>query len=357
MEFQDYYEVLGVARDASGDEIKKAYRKLALKWHPDQHEGEDLAGAEAKFRRISEAYEVLSDPEKRAKYDRFGRDWEHGQEFQPGAGAGFGGGEHTMSAEEFERAFGGGGGFSSFFQSMFGEDVKRDFGGRPGSHPRYRHRGADARAELQLELSDALAGGKRSFKVPVRASCPTCGGTGFVQSHVCPTCGGVGQVQRTKTVELKIPDGVRDGLELRLRGLGEPGQSAPGSTGDGAAEPGDLYLVLRLKDDSTYRLIGDILEARVPIAPWEALSGTRVDVRTGQGTVSLKVPPGSRTGRRLRLRGQGLARSGGSVGDLEVVLEIDLPSVLNERQIELIEQAADAGAREVRGGARTGVAE
>ena len=354
MEFQDYYEVLGVARDASADDIKKAYRKLALKWHPDQHEGDDLTQVEARFRRISEAYEVLSDPEKRAKYDKFGKDWEHGQEFRPGPGPGTGGAEHTMSAEEFERAFGGGGGFSSFFQSMFGEDMRRDFGGRPEAHPRYQHRGADARAELRLDLSDALTGGKRTFRIPVRVSCPTCGGTGFAQSHVCPSCGGVGQVQRDRTVELKIPNAVRDGLELRLRGLGEPGQSSPGGS---EAEPGDLYLVLRLQDDETYTLAGDSLEARVPIAPWEALSGTRVDVRTGQGTVSLKVPAGTRTGNRLRLRGQGLALAGGGVGDLDVVLVIDLPSHLSERQNELIAQAGEAGSRGVSGGARCGVAE
>ena len=153
MQFQDYYEVLGVARDASADDIKKAYRKLALKWHPDQHAGGEREEAEHRFKSISEAYEVLSDPEKRAPYDRFGENWEHGQEFQPGFG------ERTMSREEFEAAFGGGGGFSDFFQSMFGDQFRSDFGGRPGTQARYGHRGADARAELTLGMGDALRGG------------------------------------------------------------------------------------------------------------------------------------------------------------------------------------------------------
>ncbi|MEM9800656.1 MAG: DnaJ C-terminal domain-containing protein [Planctomycetota bacterium] len=343
MKFQDYYEVLGVARDASADEIKKAYRKLALKWHPDQHAGEDRADAESRFKSISEAYEVLSDPEKRARYDRFGENWEHGQEFEPEPGA------RTMSREEFERTFGGtggGGGFSDFFKEMFGEQFRSDFGGRPGTHARYEHRGADARAELNLPLGDALLGGTRSFTVPTRVSCPTCGGTGFLDQHVCPTCAGVGQVVRNRQVDLKIPDEVRDGMTLRLRGLGEPGV--------GGGEPGDLHLVLRLEDDETYRLRGNVLEARLPITPWEAHEGGKVDVRTARGVVTLTIPPGSNSGKRLRLRGQGLRLAGGANGDLEVVLELSLPEELTARQKELLHELAEAESSGVTGGARTG---
>jgi len=342
MKFQDYYEVLGVARDATKDDIKKAYRKLALKWHPDQHGEDGRAEAEARFKSISEAYEVLSDHEKRARYDRFGENWEHGQDFDPGRAGG-----RSMSREEFEQTFGGGGGFSDFFQQMFGDQVRSDFGGRPRTHARYRHRGADARAELPLDLGDALAGGKRSFTVPTRVSCPTCGGTGFLEDHVCPTCAGVGQVARRREVELKIPAEVRDGMTLRLKGLGEPGV--------GGGEPGDLHLVLRLQDDDTYRLRGEVLEARVPVTPWEAVEGGKVDVRTGRGVVSLTVPPGSHARRRLRLRGQGLAHAGGEGhGDLEVVLELTLPESLSDRQRELLRELGGAGASGVTGGARTG---
>ncbi|QDU68150.1 DnaJ C-terminal domain-containing protein [Engelhardtia mirabilis] len=330
MKFQDYYEVLGVERDASPERIKKAYRKLALKWHPDQHSSGDTAEAEARFKRISEAYEVLSDPEKRARFDRFGEHWEQGQDFQPQPD------QPTMSREEFERAFGGGGGFSDFFQSMFGDQVRGDFGGGPGRHGRYRYRGADVRAELRLSISDALAGGRRSFQIAAQATCPSCAGTGFVGQHVCPSCAGVGSVPQSKTVELKIPTELRDGLPLRLKGLGEPGPEG--------SENGDLFLTLRLDDDDRTQVQGDDLETRVTVTPWEAEDGTKVDVRTAKGLASVKVPPGSRSARRLRLKGQGLAKRGGGHGDLFVRLELDLPRELTERQKQLLRELGEAAA-------------
>ena len=328
MKFQDYYEVLGVKRDASEDEVKKAYRKLALKWHPDRHKDGKKDKAEAKFKRISEAYEVLSDPEKRKKYDRFGENWEQGQEFDPGPG------QRTMSREEFEAAFGNSGGFSDFFQGMFGGQFRQDFGQQQKQHARYHYRGADARAELRIKLTDAISGGKHSFDVPTRVSCPNCGGTGFVGKHVCPACAGVGQVQKHKTVELKIPAKVRDGIKLRLKGLGEPGE--------GGGESGDLHLVLRLVDDENYSLSGSNLEARVILTPWDAEAGTKVDVRTAQGTVTVTIPAGSRSGNRLRLRGQGLAKAKGGRGDCLVKIEMDLPKVLTERQKELLRELGGA---------------
>ena len=342
MKFQDYYEVLGVARDASDEAIKKAYRKLALKWHPDRHKGDAQSKAEARFKRISEAYEVLSDAEKRGKYDRFGENWEHGQEFEPEPG------QRTMSPEEFEAAFGKSAGFSDFFQEMFGGQFRQDFQGEPRRHARYRYRGADVRAELHLGLGEALAGGKRGFEIPARVSCPTCGGTGFLEQHVCPSCGGVGQVQKRQTVELKIPAQVRNGMKLRLKGLGEAGTSG--------SEPGDLHLVLLLDDDETYRMVGDDLEVRVSLAPWEAEGGAKVDVRTARGVATVTVPAGSRTGTRLRLRGQGLALAGrgkgGKVahGDCFVRLEMDLPAQLNERQRALLRELGEAADRTPGGG-------
>ena len=336
MKFQDYYEVLGVDRDASPDLIKKAYRKLALKWHPDQNAG-DKEAAELRFKQISEAYEVLADPEKRKKFDRFGEDWEHGQDFEPPPG------EHTMSREEFEAAFGSAGGFSDFFQAAFGEDLRRDFGGGPRQHDRYRYRGADVRADLELPLSDALAGGTREFQVPARVGCPSCGGTGALSRHVCPSCGGVGQVRRTKTVELKIPAGVRDGLTLRLKGLGEPGGSG--------GEAGDLHLTLRLQDDETFRVRGDDLETSVTLTPWDAENGTQIEVRTARGTATVEVPPSSRSGTLLRLREQGLARRGGGHGALLVRLRLDLPKVLTSRQKELLRELGQTATAEPGGAA------
>lgn len=329
MKFQDYYEVLGVPRDAEAQAIKKAYRKLALAWHPDKHQEKGEAkreAAEVRFKAISEAYEVLSDPEKRGKYDRFGADWKQGQEFEPGAG------QRTMTREEFEAAFGRSGGFSDFFQEIFGGDFRQQFQGGAQRHARYRYRGADVRAELRLPISAAIAGGKQSFEIPARASCPRCAGTGFLEQHVCPACAGVGQVQKRQTVELTIPAAVRDGLKLRLKGLGEAGEGQDGG------EAGDLHLVLRLENDANYRLVDDKLEARVTLTPWEAQEGARVDVRTARGTVTLTIPAGSRTGKRLRLAGQGFADANGVHSDCIARLEIDLPAELSERQKELLRE-------------------
>ena len=339
MKFQDYYEVLGVSRDATEEAIKKAYRKLALKWHPDQHQGDGKESAEAKFKQVSEAYEVLSDPEKRQKYDRFGENWQHGQEFEPGPG------QRTMSREEFEAAFGGSGGFSDFFQEMFGGQFRQDFQGGPRRHPRYAHRGADVSAELRLAIGDAIRGGKRNFEIPARKGCPSCGGTGFLGNHVCPSCAGVGQVHERRTVELKIPDAVRDGLTLRLKGLGEAGNGG---------ENGDLHLTVRLENDDTYRLLGKDIEARVPLTPWEATGGAKVDVRTARGVVTVTIPPDSRAGKRLRLRGQGLANGRGGHGDCQVVIEIDLPKNLGEKQKALLRKLAASNPAKLRGGAREG---
>lgn len=336
MKFQDYYSVLGVAREASEAEIKKAYRRLALKWHPDRHQGDTQQGdprdeAERRFKQISEAYEVLSHTETRAKYDRFGEHWKQGQEVPPP-----GGGERSMSPEEFEQMFGGAGGFSDFFREAFGDDVRRDFGsGRQRPHARYQYRGADVKAELRLPVSDALAGDKRSFEVPARSSCPSCGGVGSLKGHVCPACGGVGQVQRQRKVDLQIPTELRARTNLRLRGLGEPGEAG--------GEAGDLILELRLADDESYRVLGDDLQARVVLTPWEAEAGASVDLRTARGMVAVKLPPGSRAGKRLRLRGQGLAKAGGGHGDCIARLELDLPEQLSERQRELLRELGELG--------------
>jgi curved DNA-binding protein len=328
MKFQDYYEVLGSKRDADAAAIKKAYRRLALEWHPDRHPEGKKAAAEIKFKQIGEAYEVLSDPEKRAKYDRFGENWEHGQEFEPQSG------QRSMTREEFEQAFGGSGGFSDFFQENFGGEFRQGFQGGAKRHARYQYRGADVRAEIHLTVSEAIAGGKRSFVVPARVSCPRCGGTGFLDKHVCPSCASVGYVHKNETVELKIPVDVRDGMKLRLKGLGEPGE--------GGGDRGDLHLVLRLDDDERNRLVKGELEVRVTVAPWEAFSGAKLDVRTARGTVALKIPPGSRTGKRLRLRGQGFALKGGGYGNCYAQLELDLPAKLSARQEELLRQLSDA---------------
>lgn len=328
MKFQDYYEVLGVPRNASADEIKRAYRRLALKWHPDRHEeGEARDKAEKRFKQASEAYEVLLDPEKRERYDRFGENWRHGQEFQPPPGA------RTMSRDEFERMFGGLGGFSDFFASMFGDQLRHDFAGGAGFRQRSRRRGADVRAELHLPLSVAVRGGKSSFEIPTTGPCPRCGGGGFVDEHVCPTCGGVGQVRQRRAIELRIPEDIHDGQTLRLRGLGEPGTAA--------GKTGDLLLTLRLDSDAAHRLVGRDLETEVQVTPWDALFGTRVDVPTPHGMATVRIPGNTRAGTKLRLRGQGLGDGKGGRADLHVVVRLALPQTLTAQQREVLRQLHD----------------
>lgn len=338
MRFHDYYATLEVARDADADAIRKSYRRLALQWHPDRHPEGERAEAEARFKRIAEAYEVLSDPEKRARYDRFGEHWKEGQDFQPPPG------ERAMSPEEFERAFGRGG-FSEFFQSAFGEQLRRQQAGASPRHARYRHRGADTRAELVLTVSQAVAGGRSRFEVPVTKPCERCGGVGFVGEHVCPLCVGVGRLHDRRSIDLAIPAEVRDGLQLRLAGLGEPGEQG--------GEPGDLYLHLRLVSDEVYRLDGDDVEADLPLAPWEAALGCRVVVRTPSGSVTLSVAPGTRAGTRLRLRGKGIESSKGRKGDFYAVVRLVLPP-LTGRQQELLREMSTAGTATPAGGAREG---
>ena len=347
MKFQDYYELLGVPRGADADTIRRAYRKLALKWHPDRHTGAGKAAAEERFKRLSEAYEVLSDADKRAKYDRFGEHWKQGQEFTPPPGSGAG---RRVSPEEFESVFGdrgGPAGWSDFFRSVFGEEFSRQHGAQGGPRTRTRPRAVDVRAELALPLGQALSGGKSRFEVPVTSPCTRCSGDGFVGERVCPSCMGVGSRQATRTVELSLPRPLRNGATLRLRGLGEAAEAG--------APAGDLLLTLRFTDDETWRMDGHDLLAELPVAPWEALAGARVPLRTPEGTVMLSIPPGTRAGARLRLRGQGLDDGRGGRGDLHAVVRLVLPETLGSEERAALEAAGraarDAG-HAVRGGAR-----
>ena len=337
VKFQDYYELLGTPRDASAEDIKAAYRKLALEWHPDRHAPEDRDAAETKFKRINEAYEVLSDPDKRARYDRFGENWQHGQDFEPPPA------DMRMTPEEFERQFGRGG-FSDFFESMFGDQLRDSFSGQSQSHGRFKHRGADLRAQLELGIGDAIDGGKHRFELPTLKTCERCGGVGHLEQHVCPSCVGVGRVHDRKVVDVEIPREIRDGTTMRLRGLGEPGSEG--------ADPGDLYLGIRLVEDGTYVLRGDDLDGELPLAPWEAVLGTSAVVKTAAGLVSLTVPAGTRAGSRLRVRGKGLARSGSSRGDFYAVVRLVLPDDLSDEQRRLLSELAETQPSSVGGGAR-----
>jgi curved DNA-binding protein len=344
VKFQDYYELLGVARTASEEEIKKAYRKLALKWHPDRHKAETKAKAEEKFKQISEAYEVLSDPETRKRYDALGENWKHGQEFTPPPGQGQ---YRHMSQEEFQQMFGGGGGFSDFFSSFFGDQFGQAFrqrGGAQAGRRRTRQRGEDVRAEISLPVSEALRGGRRSFELPAEISCPVCGGLGEIGNHICPRCGGVGAIHERKTVEVSIPQTTKDATVLRLRSLGEPGPEG--------GEPGDLYLTIRLRSDATFRIDGSNLEADLPVAPWETVFGAKVGVQMPDGPLTVTIPPDTRSGTKLRFRGRGIVDEEGNRGDFFAVVRVKLPDDLSPRQRELLRELEKAGPAGVTGGIR-----
>jgi curved DNA-binding protein len=302
--FQDYYEALEVPRDASADDIRRAYRRLARKYHPDVNKE---PGAEERFKQISEAYEVLRDDEKRASYDRFGENWKAGQDvsgaggfegFRGGGGNGFGDVRVDFGGGDF-----GGGDFSDFFEGLFGRRAGGRAGGR-GGFEGFSMRGGDQEAVLELSLEEAARGGKRKISL----------GDG-------------------RDFDVEIPPGVRDGQRIRLAGQG--------SAGAGGGSPGDLFLRVRLKPDPRFRVDGRDLYVELPVTPWEAALGSEVPVPTLDGSARVRVPPGSSTGRRLRLRGQGLPGSSGSAGDLYAEVAVHVPRKLTRRERELFEQLAE----------------
>ena len=325
VKFRDYYEVLGVPRTATEENIRQEYRKLARKYHPDVNKSDKTA--EEKFKEINEAYQVLSDPEKRKKYDALGSNWRAGSDFRPppewGERA-----EGRTGFHDFGDAFGGAGanGFSDFFESLFGRR-----GARAGAN--FRIRGDNLEAEIQLNLEEAHHGVTRRITLASNEACPTCGGTGTKDGKTCPTCRGSGVVERPKPLEVTIPAGVRDGSIIRLAGQGEPGING------GSA--GDLLLHVRLEPHRLFRIVdAEHLELDLPVAPWEAALGAKVPVPTLDGSVDMTIRAGTQGGQRLRLRGQGLNRRGGGRGDLYVKIMLVNPPKLNSRQKELYEQLA-----------------
>jgi curved DNA-binding protein len=326
---RDYYEVLGVSRSASGDEIKTAYRKLARKFHPDLNPGDKAA--EERFKELQEAYDVLSDAEKRKLYDQYGENWRAVQQGggatpPPGregarAGGGPQGGGFDFSGFDF--GSGDAGGFD-IFEEMFGR-------ARGRGSARRSNRGSDVEAELELSLEEAHRGVRRTLQMQSAEICPTCQGTGVVaENQVCQTCGGAGRVPKARTIEVNIPAGVRDGSTLRLAGQG--------STGLNGAQAGDLYLHIRLRPHPLFTVRGDDLEVEMPIAPWEAVLGARVEVPTIDGQVEMSIKAGAQTGQRLRLRGQGLNKRRGGRGDEYVRLKIVVPKETSEEERRLYEE-------------------
>jgi curved DNA-binding protein len=302
MEYKDYYAVLGLERSATQDEIKGAYRKLARKFHPDINKD---PGAEAKFKEVGEAYEVLGDVEKRAAYDQLGKHWRPGQEFRPPPDwdAGF---EFSGATSETAR-----GEFSDFFDTLFGRMRRPEpmFRGRAEFHAR----GEDHHAKILIDLRDAFGGATRT--VSLRA--PEIDENGHL-------------VLRHRTLNVQIPKGVVDGQHLRLKGQGAPGT--------GRLPAGDLYLEVQFRPDRLYRVVGRDLYLDLPVAPWEAALGASVKIPTPTGPIMLKVPSGSSQGRELRIKGRGIPAA--EPGDLYAVLKIVLPPADTEKAKELYQEMA-----------------
>jgi curved DNA-binding protein len=325
VKYQDYYQILGVNRNATEKEIKAAYRKLARKHHPDLFTGQEKKEAEEKFKQINEAYEVLSNPEKRAKYDHLGANWQAGQDFQPSPdmeGVRF----YTTDGINFES------GFSDFFESLF----RGDSPFRPTTTTRRYGRsipGQDVTSEINLTLEEAYRGSQKSLQVSSQEICSVCGGTGSTGRGFCSRCGGTGTIPNVKNLEVKIPRGTLEGSRIRLKGQG--------GEGSGGGARGDLYLKIHLLPHPVFKVLGSDVETEVVLFPEQAVLGSKVTVPTLDGEVIMKVPPETRAGTRLRLKGKGLPRKKEGRGDEYVRLVIDLPKHFLEEEIKLYRQLAE----------------
>jgi curved DNA-binding protein len=311
VKFRDYYETLGVSRDAAPDEIKKAYRKLARKHHPDLNPGNKTA--EERFKAINEAYEVLSDKEKRRRYDALGENWKSGMDFTPPSGAeGFRGQTGDLGdLGDLFAAAGRSGGFSDFFETLFGGRGP----GRAGSS--VSARGGDLESEVSVSLDEAHRGTSRSVRLPT--------GDGGAENFT-----------------VNIPKGVRDGSVIRVPGKG--------GVGFGKGGRGDLYLRVHVEPHERFKpRDGGDIEVELPVAPWEAVLGARVQVPTLDGPVEMRVPPNSQGGQVLRLKSKGLARPGGGRGDQYVRLNIVVPQKPSEKEVELLKKLAAESGFDARG--------
>lgn len=309
MEYKDYYKIMGVAKDASQDEIKRAYRKLARKYHPDVSKEKDT---EQRFKEVGEAYEVLKDPEKRAAYDRLGASWKAGQEgFRPppdwNAGFEFHGGDSFGQNAGAE-------GFSDFFESLFGGGGRGGFRRRADARGR-AERGEDSHAKVLIDLEDSYHGAAKSIVLHTAALTPD------GHPHV-----------KERTLNVKIPQGIKEGQSIRLQGQGSAGWQG------GSA--GDLYLEVGFNPHPLYAVTGADVSLTLPVSPWEAALGARIAVPTPAGKVELSVPPQSSSGKRMRLKGRGIP--GNPPGDFYVTLAIVLPASIGEREKALYESLKQA---------------
>lgn len=350
MSKRDYYEVLGVSKTASDDEIKKAYRKLAMKYHPDRNQGEKAKEAEEKFKEVKEAYEMLSDGQKRAAYDQYGH---AGVDPNSGMGGGF-----------------GAGGFAEAFGDIFGDM----FGGARARGGRQVYRGNDLSYSMEITLEEAAKGKDAQIRIPswdscdtchgsgakpgtspktcttcggqgsvqmrqgffsVQQTCPHCRGTGKIIPEPCPSCSGQGKIKRQKTLEVKIPAGIDDGMRIRSSGNGEPGING--------GPPGDLYIEIRVKEHDIFERDGDDLHCQVPVSFITAALGGEIEVPTLQGKVAIDIPEGTQAGKQFRLRGKGIKGVRSSYpGDLYCHIVVETPVKLTEYQRKLLRELEES---------------
>ncbi|MEJ2115007.1 MAG: DnaJ C-terminal domain-containing protein [Gammaproteobacteria bacterium] len=293
MDYKDYYKIMGVDRDANHDDIKRSYRKLARKYHPDVSKEKN---AEDKFKEVGEAYEVLKDPEKRAAYDQLGANWQAGQDFQPppdwDAGFEFSGGGYTQADNVA---------FSDFFETLFGQGFGSSRGKR--AYQGYQARGEDHHAKVLIDLEDSYQGTEREITL---------------RTPIIDNDGRV--INKERKLSVKIPKGVKQGQKVRLVGQGSPGIAG--------GEPGDLFLEIEFKPHGIYHVEGKDVYLDLPVTPWEAALGANVKIPTPLGKLDLKIPSNSSGGRKLRLKGQGIP--GASPGDIYVTLRVMLPPAESE---------------------------
>jgi molecular chaperone DnaJ len=351
---RDYYETLGVAKNASDDDIKKAYRKLAMKYHPDRNQGDAAKAAEEKFKEAKEAYEMLSDPQKRAAYDQFGH-----AGVDPNAGAGFRGGPEGF------------GGFAEAFGDIFGDIFGGAAAGRRGQQI---YRGSDLSYAMEITLEEAANGKDTQIRIPswdtcetchgtgakpgtspktcpscqgsgtvhlrqgffsIQQTCPHCHGTGRIIPDPCTACSGQGRIKRTKTLEVKIPAGINEGMRIRSAGNGEPGTNG--------GPPGDLYIEIRIKQHDIFERDGDDLHCTIPVGMTTAALGGTIEVPTLGGKAEIELPEGTQHGKTFRLRGKGIKGLRSSYpGDLYCHVAVETPVKLTEHQRKLLRELDDS---------------
>ena len=321
MDYKDYYKVLGVSKAASADDIKKAFRKLARKYHPDVNPGDKKA--EEKFKEINEAYEVLSDPDKRRKYDTLGPNWQEQFGFQPGAG------RRTYSYRGSPMDFDSATGFSDFFEALFGRSSAA--GSRTNRNDFRRRVGDNIEQPVEVTLQEAYLGGTRTFNIQSTEVCPLCRGTGEVAGKVCANCSGQGMLARNKRIQVKIPSGVDNGSRIRVAGEGQPGI--------GGGPRGDLFLVISVKSDSIYERKGDDLYADIDVDLVTAMLGGEVPVPAPDGRrLILTIPAETQNGRMFRLANKGMPRlRGDGNGNLFARVKVVLPMGLTDEERKLFE--------------------